>query len=91
MVGGLATVIAICPFDVVSNRLFNQGLDANGKGLLYKNMVDCFIKTFKAEGIRGLYKGSIASYCRTGPHTVFTLTFWEQFKKWRKIYDEKNS
>ena len=82
MVSGWFTVVAMTPFDVVATRLFNQGLDKNGKGLLYKNIFDCFYKTVKAEGFRGLYKGFVPNYWRAAPHTILNLTFWEQFKKW---------
>lgn len=68
------------------------GVDKNGQGLLYRNIFDCFIKTFKIEGIRGLYKGFIANYCRCAPHTVLNLTIWDLFKRWKNIYlsDEAN-
>ena len=74
------------PFDVVATRLFNQGVDKDGNGLLYKNLVDCFIKTYKVEGILCLYKGFVANYWRAAPHTILNLTFWEQFKQWKTIY-----
>lgn len=92
MVSGFFTVVGMTPFDVVATRLFNQGLDANGKGLLYKNIIDCFVQTFKIEGMRGLYKGFVANYWRAAPHTILNLTFWEQFKKWKDVYlsDEAN-
>lgn len=76
------------PFDVVSTRLFNQGLDAGGRGLLYRNIFDCFIKTFKVEGLKGLYKGYLPNYLRIAPHTILNLTFWEQFKEWKDLYYE---
>ena len=63
-----------------------SGVDKNGKGLLYSNVIDCFVKTFKIEGMRGLYKGFVANYWRAAPHTVLNLTFWDQFKKWKDIY-----
>jgi solute carrier family 25, member 34/35 len=31
--------------------------DGSFKGTLYKNPIDCLWKTFKAEGVRGWYKG----------------------------------
>ncbi|CAI2196056.1 8845_t:CDS:2, partial [Funneliformis geosporum] len=40
--------------------------DQSGKGSLYKNTLDCFVKTIKVEGIRGLYKGFVAQYLRVG-------------------------
>lgn len=88
MISGFFTVVAMTPFDVVSTRLFNQGVDAKGKGLMYNNLIDCFVKTFKVEGMAGLYKGVVANYWRTAPHTILNLTFWEQFKKWKQLYDE---
>lgn len=78
--------VGMTPFDVIATRLFNQGVDGNGKGLLYRNFVDCFIKTFRYEGARGLYKGFVAMYWRIAPHTILNLTFWDQFKKLKDIY-----
>lgn len=72
--------------DFIKEKQIFSGVDKNGKGLLYKNIFDCFIKTFKVEGMRGLYKGFIANYWRAAPHTVLNLTFWDQFKKWKDIY-----
>lgn len=68
------------------------GVDKHGKGLLYRNIFECFVKTFKYEGMRGLYKGFVANYCRCAPHTILNLTFWDLFKKWKDIYlsDEAN-
>lgn len=83
MVSGMCTVVCMTPFDVVATRLFNQGLDQKGRGLLYNNIFDCFYKTYKAEGMRGLYKGFVPNYWRAAPHTILNLTFWEQFKKWK--------
>lgn len=86
MVSGGLLVFGMTPFDVVATRLFNQGVDANGKGLLYRNIFDCFVKTFRYEGLRGLYKGFVANYWRVAPHTILNLTFWEQFKRLKDIY-----
>lgn len=86
MVTGVFFVIGITPFDVVATRMFNQGVDSNGKGLLYRNVFDCFVKTFRIEGIRGLYKGLLVSFCRQTPHTILCLTFWEQFKMLKTLY-----
>lgn len=90
MISGFFTCVCMTPFDVVATRLFNQGLDKNGNGLLYKNIFDCFYKTVKIEGFRGLYKGFIANYWRAAPHTILNLTFWEQLKKWKVFYLPNN-
>lgn len=79
-------LIKFIPKFVFSFFFIIIGLDQNGRGLLYKNAFDCFIKTFKIEGIKGLYKGFIPNYWRIAPHTILNLTFWDQFKKWKDIY-----
>lgn len=67
-------------------------MDSNGKGLLYRNIFDCFSKTYRIEGFGGLYKGFAANYCRCAPHTMLNLTFWDLFKKMKNFYlsDEAN-
>ena len=46
--------------------MYNQptvkGPNGRTVGTLYKNPVDCLWKTFKAEGIRGWYKGMAGHY-----------------------------
>ncbi len=59
-----------------STRLLNQ--DQTHK--LYNGMWDCLVKVYRAEGLRGFFKGLPAHYARLGPHTVLTFTIWEQLK-----------
>ncbi|RLN79031.1 hypothetical protein BBJ28_00007571 [Nothophytophthora sp. Chile5] len=80
LVTGLVVTTAMNPMDVVSTRLYSQKV-VNGKGHLYSGVVDCILKTLRAEGITGFYKGWAAHYMRLGPHTVFTFLFWEQAKR----------
>ena len=81
MVSSIAVVTFMTPFDVVSTRLYNQGTNASGKGLFYNGFVDCFIKISKREGITGFFKGLGPHYFRIGPHTILSLLFWDQLKK----------
>lgn len=81
MVSSLAVVSCMTPFDVVSTRLYNQGTTASGKGLLYNGFLDCFIKISKQEGLTGFFKGVGPHYFRIGPHTILSLLFWDQLKK----------
>lgn len=60
--------------------LFLSARDTSGKGLLYKGVIDCFVKTLKTEKIRGLYKGLVPVYTRNAPHSILTYTFWEKLK-----------
>lgn len=80
LISGCVTVFFMTPFDVVSTRFYNQGTDPRGKGLLYTNVADCFVKIFKKEGIWGFYKGWGAHLFRLGPHTVLSLVFWSQLR-----------
>lgn len=88
---GVIQTIVINPFDVVSTRLYNQGVDANGKGVLYSGVIDCFVKIFKTEGFSGLYKGVVANYMRLAPHSMFCLLFWDVLKGLKVQYlDSRN-
>ncbi|KAJ3056776.1 Mitochondrial oxaloacetate carrier protein [Rhizophlyctis rosea] len=74
--------LAMNPFDVASTRMYNQKATADGKqGTLYKNGLDCIMKTVRSEGPAALYKGFTAAYLRIGPHTVLMFVFLEQLKK----------
>ncbi|KAF7307169.1 hypothetical protein MIND_00510500 [Mycena indigotica] len=77
-VSGICVCIVMQPADTALTRMYNQPtvLGPNGKmvGTLYKNPIDCLWKTFKAEGVRGWYKGSTAHFMRIAPHTIITLT-----------------
>ncbi|XP_065156110.1 solute carrier family 25 member 35-like [Atheta coriaria] len=86
MVGGVITAFAMTPFDLISTRLYNQGVDKNGKGLLYQGYFDCVRKIHNAEGALAFYKGFGACYFRLGPHTVLTLMFWDTFKDYYNRY-----
>ncbi|CAH1773065.1 unnamed protein product [Owenia fusiformis] len=80
IISGIAVTVAMCPFDVVTTRLYNQGLDAKGKGLLYDNFFDCVWKILKQEGPFGFYKGFGALLFRLGPHTLLSLMLWDAMR-----------
>lgn len=86
MASGLVIATCMNPFDVIATRIYNQGLDAKGRGLLYSGIMDCVSKTFKAEGFWGFYKGWSAIYFRIGPHSFLNLMFWDQLKKLYNSY-----
>ncbi|KAI8930109.1 mitochondrial carrier domain-containing protein [Entophlyctis helioformis] len=80
--------IAMNPFDVASTRMYNQHVSADGKtGSLYKNGLDCIVKTVRAEGPVALYKGFFAHYLRIGPHTILTFVFLEQLRSGMAFLD----
>lgn len=59
------------------------GVDAKGRGLLYSSYMECLTKTFKREGIHGLYKGVIPCYLRLGPHVVLSMVFWDALRQFQ--------
>jgi len=59
------------PVDVVKTRIMSAKN-------LYSGTWDCFVKTFKHEGIGAFYKGYIPYTLRLGPHTILTFIFVEQ-------------
>lgn len=71
-IAGAASVFANTPIDVVKTQM--QGLSANK----YKNGLDCFIQTFKNEGIRGLYKGTVPRLSRVVLDVALTFTLYEK-------------
>ena len=78
MLSGVFVAIIMTPVDVVSTRLFNQGVSSTGRGLMYNNIFDVFIKVFRQEGFAGFYKGIGAHYFRIGPHSILSLVFWDK-------------
>ena len=61
------------PFDTVRRRMMMQsGLSKSE--IMYKNTLDCWIKTAKTEGIGAFFKGSLSNILRgTGGALVLTL------------------
>ncbi|NXU93580.1 S2534 protein, partial [Xiphorhynchus elegans] len=80
MVSSVAVAVAMTPFDVISTRLYNQPVDADGTGKLYRGFLDCIVQISSKEGLLGLYKGIGAVYFRLGPHTVLSLFFWDKLR-----------
>ncbi|KAI1231351.1 Solute carrier family 25 member 34, partial [Lamprotornis superbus] len=80
MVSGVAVAVTMTPFDVISTRLYNQPVDADGTGKLYRGFLDCILQISSKEGLLGLYKGIGAVYLRLGPHTVLSLFFWDKLR-----------
>ncbi|XP_053687318.1 solute carrier family 25 member 35-like [Sabethes cyaneus] len=86
VVAGFFVAGLMCPVDVVLARMTNQGVTTTGKGLLYANVFDCFLKIYRTEGTHGLYKGFVPLYARVAPHTLLNLTFWDFFKSLHSRY-----
>jgi hypothetical protein len=72
LISGLVSALVSTPVDVVKTRLMNQPPGST----VYRGMIDCAIKTFREEGIRGTYSGFVPTYTRLAPwQLVFFVTF----------------
>lgn len=85
-VAGIVMAITMTPPDVIATRVYNQGVDANGKGLYYNGVIDCFLKVVKNEGPGALYKGFWPHLMRIGPHATLVLVFFDQLKIFKGKY-----
>lgn len=72
--------MASSPFDVVKSRIMQQPSGPDGKGLYFKGMTDCFIKSIKTEGVISLWRGFWPNYARLGPRIVIVFVVQEQLK-----------
>jgi len=86
VVSGFGCACMMCPFDVVTTRVYNQATNSDGKGLIYKGYTDCLKKIFKTEGLFGFYKGWTTLYARLAPHSFLNLLLWQYLLKQYKKY-----
>ncbi|KAJ9538640.1 hypothetical protein OSB04_031373 [Centaurea solstitialis] len=85
--GGTA-VLFTYPLDLVRTKLAYQVVDTpklNGKGVMtsnhvYKGIRDCFSKTYREAGIRGLYRGVAPSLFGIFPYSGLKFYFYEEMK-----------
>ncbi|OXA64673.1 solute carrier family 25 member 35 [Folsomia candida] len=89
MIAGVFVSFFMAPFDLISTRFYNQGVDKYGNGILYKNIMECGMKIGQSEGLLGFFKGWTANYFRLGPHTLLTLVAWDFLKTKYKLYESK--
>lgn len=69
----MCLVLAGHPFDLVKVRIQTM-VPVPGQVPPYTGALDCARKTFKAEGVRGLYKGMAAPLYGVTP--IFAVCFW---------------
>ncbi|KAL6221021.1 hypothetical protein ACLB2K_008773 [Fragaria x ananassa] len=95
--GGTA-VLFTYPLDLVRTKLAYQvvgspKLQLQGimtSGQLYKGIVDCFSKTYKEAGLRGLYRGVAPSLYGIFPYAGLKFYFYEEMKRYVPP-EQKNS
>jgi len=80
--GGIAGVIGVScvfPLDLVKTRLQNQKVGPNGEKM-YSSMLDCFKKTYRAEGYFGMYRGSAVNILLITPEKAIKLAANDYFR-----------
>ncbi|KAI1759462.1 mitochondrial carrier [Hypoxylon sp. FL1150] len=71
---GEALWLASYPFDVVKSKMQTDGF---GKEMRYKTMRDCFAQTWRAEGMRGFWRGIGPTLFRAMPVSAGTFAVVE--------------
>lgn len=80
--GGIAGIIGVScvfPLDLVKTRLQNQTVGPNGERM-YTSMLDCFKKTYAAEGYFGMYRGSAVNILLITPEKAIKLAANDFFR-----------
>lgn len=82
LVGGTTACLSITtsmPLLLATTRMQVQGLP--GYPVLYKNVLDCLVKTAQQEGIGGLWKGIVPSYAQIFPCIFISYYVYETLSK----------
>ncbi|KAH0618964.1 hypothetical protein JD844_018541 [Phrynosoma platyrhinos] len=75
-VAGIVGVTCIFPIDLVKTRLQNQ----RSRHQVYKNMLDCLIKTLRSEGCLGMYRGAAVNLTLVTPEKAIKLAANDYFR-----------
>lgn len=74
---GEALWLGSYPLDVVKSKMQTDGFGGKEGGQRYKNMRDCFAQTWRAEGMRGFWKGIGPTLLRAMPVSAGTFAVVE--------------
>ena len=80
--GGIAGIIGVScvfPLDLVKTRLQNSKPGPNGEKM-YTGILDCFKKTYRAEGYFGMYRGSAVNILLITPEKAIKLAANDFFR-----------
>jgi len=72
--GGFGMWIPVYPVDVIKSKLQTDGF---GKDAKYQGIVDCIAKTYRADGVRGFYRGFTPCLLRAAPVNASTFMAFE--------------
>ncbi|KAJ3117446.1 hypothetical protein HK100_000815 [Physocladia obscura] len=83
---GVMGAFSCNPFELIKTRLQSQVSAQNshhavGHQFAYKNTLDAFRKTLKADGLKGLYRGAVLSMARSFVGSGVNLTTYSMVKE----------
>eukprot|EP01094_Clydonella_sp_ATCC50884_P028013 TRINITY_DN8284_c0_g1_i2.p1 TRINITY_DN8284_c0_g1~~TRINITY_DN8284_c0_g1_i2.p1 ORF type:complete len:366 (+),score=84.61 TRINITY_DN8284_c0_g1_i2:256-1353(+) len=79
LAGAFAQTISY-PFDLIKKRLQVQSDTIGMPPVRYAGMVDCARQIFRAEGVLGFYKGTLANLAKVAPFVAIQFACYEQIK-----------
>jgi len=80
-IAGIVGVTCVFPLDLAKTRWQNTpAATVNGAPRQYNSYIDCFAKTFRKEGIRGMYKGSSVNLLLITPEKAIKLVANDGFR-----------
>ncbi|KAJ6621147.1 mitochondrial carrier domain-containing protein [Mycena sp. CBHHK59/15] len=85
-IAGMPAAYLTTPADVVKTRL---QVEARKGQTHYKGLQDAFVKIYREEGFRALFKGGPARIVRSSPQFAFTLMSYEILHLLQYPWDEK--
>ncbi|CAG8490285.1 3295_t:CDS:2 [Cetraspora pellucida] len=74
-IAGYGMWLVIYPIDVVKSKLQTDGFTPQTKK--YKGALDCFVRTYRYEGLRGFFRGFGTVMLRAGPINASTFMAYE--------------
>jgi len=86
-IAGIVGVSCVFPLDLAKTRWQNTPAASNGAPRMYNSYFDCFVKTLRSEGIRGMYKGSSVNLLLITPEKAIKLVANDGFRYLLKSKD----
>ncbi len=76
---GCCAITGVYPTDVIRRKMQLRGLDSAGTEC--RGMWDCMKKMYRADGLKGFYRGLSASYMKEIPSSALMFMLNERLKK----------
>ncbi|CAF0993283.1 unnamed protein product [Adineta steineri] len=79
-IAGISSTAATYPLDLIKTLMQNQS-KVVGKPSYYKNILDCALKIFQSEGVRGMYRGCAVNAALITPEKTIKLVANDAFRQ----------